>query len=169
MNKAPAEQRFRRLLDQYHEAIYWHIRRMVVRHEDAEDVLQETFLRAFRSIDSLREEAAAKAWLYRIATNESLRHLSQHRETLLSTEEVDAGVLEQLMDSEYVDYDATAVLFQKAIFTLPTAQRTVFLLRYYDELSYDEIAQITGSRPETLKVNYHYAQQRIKAYLQQHG
>lgn len=170
MEKVQAEQLFLRLLDQYQQAIYWHIRRMVVRHEDAEDVLQETFVRAFRSIESLREESAAKAWLYRIATNESLRHLAQNREALLSTEEVEAEVLDKLMETEYVDYDdAMAVVFQKAILSLPATQRTVFLLRYYDELSYEEIAQITESRVETLKVNYHYAQQRIKAYIKQYG
>lgn len=170
MDAQQREARSLSLLDRYQQPIYWHLRRMLVRHEDAEDVLQETFVKIYQSLDQLRNVEAERAWVYRIATNEALRWIGRQHEELLSTEEVDAQLLESLTEGAYVDYDDGAGrLFQAAILSLPITQRTVFQLRYYDELSYEQIAQITDSRVETLKVNYHYAKQRIKAYIDQYG
>ena len=169
MDDAQRNRRMVDLIDRYQRPIYWHLRRMLVRHEDAEDVLQETFVQAYQHLEQLRDERAERAWIYRIATNEALRWLGRQREALLSTEEVDASLLERLAEGSYIDYDdSMARLFQAAILTLPPTQRTVFNLRYYDELSYEEIAEITQSKIETLKVNYHYAKQRIKQYIEQH-
>lgn len=157
---------FRMLVEKYQHPMYWHIRRMVVSHEDAEDVLQETFIKIFRHLDSFRSESSLSTWIYRITTNECIRFLNRNREEAISAEEVQAELLNKLMASEYVDYeDAMEVKFQKAILSLPEKQRVVFNLRYYDELKYEEISRITGSKVETLKANYHFAKEKIKEYM----
>lgn len=157
---------FRMLVEKYHTSMYWHIRRMVVSHEDAQDVLQETFIRIFRYLGDFRAESSLTTWIYRIATNECIRFLDRQREELISSEEVQADLKDKLMASDYVDYeDAMQVKFQKAILTLPEKQRVVFNLRYYDELKYEEISRITGSKVETLKANYYFAKEKIKEYM----
>ena len=160
------EQGFRLLVEKFKSPMYWHIRRMVVSHEDAEDVLQETFIKVFRYLDDFRYECSFSTWLYRIATNECLRLLDKRKDHVVSSEEVQTDLVEKLMASEYVDYDdAMEVKFQKAILTLPEKQRLVFNLRYYDELKYEEISKITDTKVETLKANYHFAKERIKKYM----
>ena len=160
------EQGFRLLVEKFKSPMYWHIRRMVVSHEDAEDVLQETFIKVFRYLDDFRYECSFSTWLYRIATNECLRLLDKRKDHIVSSEEMQTDLMEKLMASEYVDYDdAMEVKFQKAILTLPEKQRLVFNLRYYDELKYEEISKITDTKVETLKANYHFAKERIKKYM----
>ena len=160
------EQGFRLLVEKFKSPMYWHIRRMVVSHEDAEDVLQETFIKIFRYLDDFRYECSFSTWLYRIATNECLRLLDKRKDHIVSSEEMQTDLMEKLMASEYVDYDdAMEVKFQKAILTLPEKQRLVFNLRYYDELKYEEISKITDTKVETLKANYHFAKERIKKYM----
>ena len=160
------EKGFRRLVKKYQQPIYWHIRRMVVSHDDAKDVLQETFLRIFRNLNAFRSDSSLSTWIYRIATNECLRWLDKRKEEFISDEEVHQELLNQLMASEYVDYDqAMEVRFQKAILSLPDKQRLVFNLRYYDDLSYEAMKEITGSTIESLKVNYHLAKEKIKQYM----
>lgn len=157
---------FEQILATYQQPLYWHIRRMVVDHEDAQDVLQDTFVNIYKSIGKLKEVDALKAWVYRIATNESLRHLQRRRETAMST--IDDGMLlvDSLMDSEHVDYDnEMGVKFQQALLTLSDHQRVVFNLRYYDELTYEQMSEITGSNSASLKVIYHNAKERIKKYM----
>ena len=147
---------FRMLVDSFQEPIYWHIRRLVVSHEDAEDIIQEVFIRVFRHLKQFREESSLATWIYKITTNESLRF----------AEEIQEELLDKLKTSDYVDYDnELAVKFQTAVLKLPEKQRIVFNLRYYDELDYEAISQITGDRVETLKVNYHYAKEKIKEYI----
>ena len=137
------EHGFKLLMENFQQPIYWHIRRLVVSHEDAEDILQEVFIRVFR-----------------------LRFLNSRKEQAVSAEEVQEELMNKLMASDYVDYDnAMAVKFQQAILSLPEKQRIVFNLRYYDELDYEEISRITDTRAETLKVNYHYAKEKIKEYM----
>ena len=160
------EQGFRLLVEKFKSPMYWHIRRMVVSHEDAEDVLQETFIKVFRYLDDFRYECSFSTWLYRIATNECLRLLDKRKDHVVSSEEMQTDLMEKLMASEYVDYDdAMEVKFQKAILTLPEKQRLVFNLRYYDELRYEEISKITDTKVETLKANYHFAKEKIKKYM----
>lgn len=164
--RTDAERGFRMLMEKYHEPIYWHIRRMVVSHDDAEDVLQETWIKIFRHLGDFRAESSLSTWIYRIATNECLRFLNRHREDTLSSEEIQAELMNKLFASEYVDYEnAMEVKFQQAILTLPEKQRVVFNLRYYDELKYEEISRITDSKVETLKANYHFAKEKIKEYM----
>ena len=161
--KSNREQGFRLLVEYFQEPIYYYIRRLVVLHEDAEDVLQEVFIQIYRHWDQFRNESSLSTWIYRIATNESLRLLnSRKKRETVSTE----SLISQLRASDYVDYEnELAVKFQEAILRLPEKQRLVFNLRYYDELDYEEIAYILDSKVDALKVNYHYAKEKIKEYI----
>lgn len=157
---------FRMLMEKYRHPVYGHIRRMVISHDDAEDVMQETFIKIFRHLDGFRADCSLSTWIYRIATNECLRFLNRRKEMAISAEEVQAELMDKLMASEYVDYDnAMEVKFQQAILTLPEKQRLVFNLRYYDELKYEEISRITDTKVDTLKANYHFAKEKIKEYM----
>ena len=157
---------FKLLMDNFQESIYYYIRRIVVSHEDAEDILQEVFIRVFRHLDHFRNESSLSTWIYKIATNECLRVLNVRKEGVISAEEIQEELIGKLKASDYVDYEnELAVKFQEAILSLPEKQRLVFNLRYYDELEYEEIARILGSKVETLKVNYHYAKEKIKEYI----
>ena len=161
------ERGFKMLMDSFQVPIYNYIRRLVVSHEDAEDVLQEVFIRVFRHIDQFREESSLSTWIYRIATNESLRLLNGRKdEGVVSAEDVQEELMGKLKASDYIDYEnELAVKFQEAILSLPEKQRLVFNLRYYDELEYEEIARVLDSKVDTLKVNYHYAKEKIKEYI----
>ena len=141
---------FEEVIRDYEQPLYWHIRRMVVSHDDASDVLQETFINIYKGLPSLREKAALRSWVYRIATNECIRFLSRRKEQALTEE--NAFLAEQLESSPGVDLsDGAALRFQKALLSLN-----------YDDLSYEEIAEVTGSSVATLKVAYHYAKEKIK-------
>jgi len=161
MMKRQPKDGFRQLVATYERPLYWHIRRMVVSHDDAADVLQETFIRAWRNMDALKAASSLRCWLLKIATNESLRLLDlrkRHPQELL--EGHDAAV------AAYIDYDnALAVALQRAIVSLPKAQSIVFTLRYYDELDYSEIAEIADMSVESARTNYVYAKKRIKEYI----
>ena len=160
------ERGFKMLMDSFQVPIYNYIRRLVVSHEDAEDVLQEVFIRVFRHLDQFRNESSLSTWIYRIATNECLRLLNNRKEEVISAEDVQEELMSKLKASDYIDYeDELAVKFQEAILTLPEKQRIVFNLRYYDELEYEDIARVLDSKVETLKVNYHYAKDKIKEYI----
>lgn len=161
------ERGFKMLMDSFQVPIYNYIRRLVVSHEDAEDVLQEVFIRVFRHIDQFREESSLSTWIYQIATNESLRLLNGRKdEGVVSAEDVQEELMGKLKASDYIDYEnELAVKFQEAILSLPEKQRLVFNLRYYDELEYEEIARVLDSKVDTLKVNYHYAKEKIKEYI----
>mgnify|MGYP006048928535 FL=1 len=158
--------KFDDVLKDYERPIYHYIRRMVVDHDDTADIMQETFLKVYQGLGNLRDEKALKSWVYKIATNEALRFLSRRREELLSVIDENELLLGRLSEGEYVDYDdKMAVDFQKALLSLSEQQRLVFNMRYYDELSYDEISDITGCSVGTLKVQYHNAKERIKNYM----
>lgn len=161
-HKNREEERFTRIVDAYRESIYWYVRRRVISHEDADDVTQEVFIRVYKSLDSLKDEAAEKAWIYRIATNECNRFLTQKYQSAELTEEISNS----LMEGEYIDYDdAMQVKFQRALQTLSERQRTVFDLRYYEEMPYEQIAQVLGSEVSTLKATYYVAKQKITDYI----
>lgn len=159
------EQGYRQLMRQCREPVYWHIRRLVVRHEDAQDATQETFVRVFRSMDKFKGDCSLMAWIYRIATNEALRLIGRRRPDISSLDDDDAEA-RHIAGDEYVDYaDAEAVKLQKAILSLPTKQQLAFNMRYYDEMSYDDIAQVTGSTPSSVKANYHVAKEKITKFM----
>lgn len=157
---------FALLMQTYSEPVYWNIRRLVVGHEDAQDVAQETFVRIYSALSDFKGKSQLKTWIYRIATNEALRFLQSRRQETLSDEQQQADLLARLQDSEYVDYgEALTVRFQQAVLRLPEKQRVVFNLRYYDELDYQSIHEITGENVSTLKSNYHWAKEKIKQYM----
>ena len=161
------EQGFRILLAQYKEPVYWHIRRMVVNHEDAQDAAQETFVRVFRSFRQLDESSSLKAWVYRIATNEALRLLGKrHGDIVLSLDEATADIVNAKADEYFDGSDVIAARLQQAILHLPAKQQLAFNLRYYDELSYDEIAEVAGSTAASMKVSYNIAKEKIIKYMQ---
>lgn len=158
------EKGFRQLMAHYKEPVYWHIRRLVVTHADAQDATQETFVRVFRSLDTFRGDSSLSSWIYRIATNEAMRTLERRREEQ-SIDDPEALAHRMLAD-EYVDYsDLEAVKLQRAILSLPTKQQLVFNLRYYDELGYDEIATITGITADSAKSSYHIAKDKVIQFL----
>lgn len=159
------EKGFHYLMTKYKEPIYWHIRRLVVEHEDAQDATQETFVRIFRSLAGFKGECSFRSWIYRIATNEALRLINQRKSDWISLDN-DSTELSNMMTDEYVDYsDLEAVKLQKAILALPTKQQLVFNLRYYDELGYEEIAEIISSTSDSAKSNYHIAKEKIIKYM----
>lgn len=161
-----SERGFLLLMTSYKEPIYWHIRRLVVSHNDAQDAAQETFIRIFRSFGQYREENSFKAWLFRIATNEALRLLGKYKNaTILSLDDVTADILSAKDDVYYNSSDVIATRLQKAILHLPAKQQLTFNLRYYDEMSYDEIAEVTGSTAASAKMNYHLAKEKIIKYM----
>jgi RNA polymerase sigma-70 factor (ECF subfamily) len=160
------ERGWRLLMDTFQVPLYNYIRRMVVVHADAEDVLQNVLLRALGGMSRFRRKSSLATWLYAIATNECTRFLNKRKGAPATSEEVQSQLLAKLQDTEYVDYDnALAVTFQQALLRLPEKQRIVFDLRYYEGLEYAQISSITGSRVETLKVDYHYAKEKIRNYI----
>jgi len=167
-NPQQREAGFRQLTSIYGEKLYWHIRRIVVGHDDAEDVLQETLIKVFSSLDSFRGDGKLSTWLYSIATREALTLLRRRTHLWQSIDDLAPALTSKMQVETELDSDSAEVLFQEALLTLPTQQRIAFNLRYYDELSYEEIARITGKNQNTLKVNYHLATEKIKTYIKQH-
>lgn len=156
------EKGFRLLVTTYMEPLYWHIRRMVVSHDDAQDATQETLIRAYRSFASHDACSSLRAWLFRIATNEALRLLGKRQGmTTLSLDEIPQHITITNAESYYDSSDAVAARLQQAILRLPPKQQIAFTMRYYDEMSYDEIAEVTGSTAKNCKANYHTAKEKI--------
>lgn len=168
-DKATREKGFLQLMETYREPVYWHIRRLVVSHEDAEDILQETFINVYRFADSFKGESRIFTWLYRIATNECSRHFRKNKKWLKHAEAITEKMAGELSEGDGENSEAMLVKFQQAILQLPEKQRIVFNLRYYDELSYEDMGQILSSSVNSLKTNYHYACEKIKEYLKQHA
>lgn len=163
--RGKTERGFRLLMQKYKQPVYWHIRRLVVAHDDAQDATQETFIRVFRSFGKFRDERSLRAWIFRIATNEAFRVIDARRQGQISLE-AEADGAKQIMADSYVDYtDLEAVRLQKAILSLPMKQQAAFNLRYYDELSYDEIAAAIGSTASSAKMNFHIAKEKIIKYM----
>jgi RNA polymerase sigma-70 factor (ECF subfamily) len=153
------------IMNEYQQAIYWHIRRLVVTHEDAQDVFQEVFINVYKYLHKFKENSKLYTWLYRIATNECLRFFENKKKQLLTTDNLETYFTSKLSAYDNEDADGILIKFQKAVQTLPEKQRIVFNLRYYDELSYEEISEITDSTVQTLKANYHFAKEKIKTYI----
>lgn len=163
-SKKREQEGFRLLMQSFREPIYWHIRRLVVKHEDAEDVMQECFINIFRYIGNFKGDSSLKTWIYKIATNEALRHLTKRKLDMDSYDER-SRLVEVFESEENIDFRSAEAFLQKAILSLPERQRIVFNLRYYDQMSYEQIALVTGSSIATLKTNYHYASGKIKEYI----
>ncbi len=156
---------FTLLMDKYKEKIYWHIRRLVVSHEDAEDILQETFINVYRFAGSFKGNSMIYTWIYRIATNECLEMFRRTNNTGKKMEELTDKIAGKIPGHYIESGDEILLKFQKALLKLPDKQRIVFNLRYYDDLSYEEIGLILKTSVNALKTNYHYAQEKIKQYM----
>lgn len=156
---------FRCLVGKYKEKLYWHIRRLVGDHEDADDVLQNTFVKVFRNADTFQKQSALFTWIYRIATNESLNLIEAKKKK--QTEELDQAVVYSLRSSTDVEGDWILTKLSEAIQILPEKQKLVFNLRYYDEMSYQDIADITNTSVGALKASYHHAVKKIEEHLTQ--
>ena len=159
---------FPMIVDQYSQSLYWKIRSIVLTHEDADDVLQNTFLKAWKSLPTFQGKAKLFAWLYRIAINESLDFLRHQKTSALSSADADLSVANRLLADDYFDGDKSQAVLQEAIATLPDVQRTVFTLRYYDEMKYSEISEILGTSEGSLKASYHIAVQKITDYVKRY-
>lgn len=157
---------FEVVVRQYSEALYWQIRRIVLNHDDADDVLQNTFIKAWQGLDSFKGDAKLSTWLSRIAINESIDFVRRQKNSLtLSADDVETGVANHLMADEYFDGDAADAMLQEAIAQLPDVQRTVFQLRYYDEMKYSEISHILNTSEGALKASYHIAVKKISEFF----
>ena len=157
---------FEVLVRQYSEALYWQIRRIVLNHDDADDVLQNTFIKTWQGLDSFKGDAKLSTWLSRIAINESIDFVRRQKNSLtLSADDVETGVANHLMADEYFDGDAADAMLQEAIAQLPDVQRTVFQLRYYDEMKYSEISHILNTSEGALKASYHIAVKKISEFF----
>ena len=165
-NDTTKEKGFSLLVRKYQEKIYWHVRRLVVDHDDANDVCQNIFIKVWTNLDKFKENSQLYTWLYRIATNESLTFLNQKRKKdsiPLSTDDYDIG--EQLAADPYFEGDALQVKLQKAIAALPEKQRVVFLMRYYDETKYEDMSEMLDTSVGALKASYHHAAKKIEKYM----
>lgn len=161
MRRQP-EQGFRLLMRKYREPVYWHIRRLVVTHADAQDAAQEAFVRIFKSMDSYRGNSSFAAWIYRIATNEALRLISKRHDNV-DMEREGTNILDQLPADNYINIaDTEAVNMQRAILALPPKQQVVFNMRFYDEMEYGDIAAATDSSVAAVKMNFHLAKEKVK-------
>jgi RNA polymerase sigma factor (sigma-70 family) len=163
------ERAYTALIKKYQERLYWHIRRMVVDHEDANDVLQNVFIRVWNALGNFKEESQLYTWLYRIATNESLTFLeSQKKRASVSLSDVESGLENKLKSEQGFDANKLEWKLQLAIQQLPEKQRVVFSLRYYDEMPYEEMSRVLETSEGALKASYHHAVKKIEDYIVNH-
>ena len=163
------EKAFTAIIKKYQEKLYWHVRRMVVDHDDANDVLQNVFIRVWNGLDNFREDSQLYTWLYRIATNECLSYLEQQkRKSTASLDETESGLSNKVIADKYFDPNKLEWKLQLAIQQLPEKQRVVFTLRYYDEMPYEEMSRVLDTSEGALKASYHHAVKKIEDYILNH-
>jgi RNA polymerase sigma factor (sigma-70 family) len=160
------ERGYTRIIKKYQEKLYWHIRRMVVEHEDANDVLQNMFIKVWNGLDNFREDSQLYTWMYRIATNESLTFLEQQkRKSTLSLSDEESGLSNKVKASEHFDANKLEWKLQVAIQQLPEKQRVVFNLRYYDEMPYAKMSKVLETSEGALKASYYHAVKKIEDFI----
>ena len=165
-NPDECEDAFRTLVRENKSRLYNHIRKIVLIHDDTDDVLQNTFLKIWKGLDGFREESKLTTWMFRIATNESLSFIEKRKNELrLNIEEVQADMINRMKADPWFNGDELQENFQKAILSLPEKQRLVFNMRYFDELHYEEISEIVGTSVGALKASYHLAMKKIEKYI----
>ncbi|HRN71590.1 MAG TPA: sigma-70 family RNA polymerase sigma factor [Ginsengibacter sp.] len=163
------EKAFELIIKKYQERLYWHIRRMVLTHEDADDVLQNTFIKVWRSLDQFREESQLYTWLYRIATNESLTFLNNKKKlSSISIDNEDTTIANKLKSDPHFDANKLEWKLQMAIQSLPEKQKLVFNLRYFDEMPYEEMSKVLETSVGALKASYHHAAKKVEDYILNH-
>lgn len=157
---------FNLIVEEFKERLYWHIRKIVIDHDDTDDVLQNTFIKVWKGLPGFREDSALFTWVYRIATNEALSFLKQKRtKYFLPLTNVERQLSESLESDDYFNGDELQLKLQKAILTLPEKQRIIFNMKYYDEMKYEEISGILGTSVGALKASYHHAVKKIEKYV----
>jgi RNA polymerase sigma-70 factor (ECF subfamily) len=157
---------FNMLMRKYQQKVYYHIRRMVIDHDDANDLVQTTFIKAWKGLENFREDSQVFTWLYRIATNECLTHLNNKKKRFfLPIGDVEHELTSKLDNEPSLKANQLEMKLQKAILSLPEKQRTVFNLRYYDEMKYEEMSEVLGTSVGALKASYHHAVQKIEKYI----
>lgn len=161
------EAAFRHLVEKYQERLYFHCRRILVSHDDADDALQNTLVKAWKNLDNFREESGLFTWLFRIATNESLSMIKARKKHQVGTGdgEYEQYLADSLETDPWFDGDAAQLLLQKAVLTLPEKQRMVFNLKYFEEMKYEEMAQVLDTSVGALKASYHHAVKKIENYV----
>lgn len=160
---------FHLLVDKYKERLYWHIRKIVIQHEDADDVLQETFVKVWDALKDFREESTLFTWLYRIATNEALNHLRKSRTRFfIPWGDVERKLANSLESDPWFNGNELQMKLQKAILTLPEKQRIVFNMRYFEEMQYEQMAEILNTSEGALKASFHHAMKKIEKYMEEH-
>jgi len=163
------EKAFTSIIKKYQEKLYWHVRRMVVDHDDANDVLQNVFIRVWNALGNFREDSQLYTWLYRIATNECLTFLEQQKKrSSVSLDEGDSGLSNKIKADSNFDANKLEWKLQLAIQQLPEKQRAVFTLRYYDEMPYEEMSRVLETSEGALKASYHHAAKKIEEYIINH-
>ena len=158
---------FGKVIEHYSSQLYWQIRRMVIDHDDANDVLQNTFLKAWTSIDNFRGDAKLSTWLYKIAINESITFINKKKvQNNISLDDDDSFLVNNLEADRYFDGDEAQAKLQRAIATLPEKQRLVFNMRYYDEMKYEDMSEILGTSVGALKASFHHALKKIETFFE---
>ena len=157
---------FNLLLKKYQQKIYWHVRRMVIDHDDADDLVQDVFVKIWKNLPGFRSDAQLYTWMYRIATNECITFLNKKKQkNNIPLDDVSYELADTLADSSYLSGDKIQLKLQRALLTLPDKQRLVFNMKYYDDMKYDEMSEVLGTSVGALKASFHLAVKKIEAYL----
>jgi RNA polymerase sigma factor (sigma-70 family) len=157
---------FNLLLKKYQQKLYWHVRRMVVDHDDADDLIQDTFVKVWKNLPGFRSDAQLYTWMYRIATNECITFLNKKKQrNNIPLDDVAYDLAETLADSTYFNGDQAQLKLQQAILTLPEKQRLVFNMKYYDDMKYEEMSDVLGTSVGALKASFHLAVKKIESFL----
>ena len=160
------DEAFNLLLQKYQQKIYWHVRRLVINHDDDDDLVQDVFIKVWKNLGNFRSDSQLYTWLYRIATNESITFLNRKKlKNNVSLDEVGYDLADTLAGSTYFDGDKAQMKLQKALLTLPEKQLLVFYMKYFDDLKYEEISEILGTSVGGLKASFHLAVKKIENYL----
>ena len=166
-NRDKSNYAFSLLVRKYQERLYWHIRKIVISHDDTDDVLQNTFIKVFKGLNKFKESSQLYTWLYRIATNESINFLrKKKRQLFIPLHDVEFQLSNSLESDTYFNGDEIQLKLQKAILSLPEKQRLVFNMKYFDEMKYEDMSQILNTSVGGLKASYHHAVKKIENYLQ---
>ncbi len=166
LNPNTQNQAFQKLLQRYQKPLYSHIRNIVLNHDDADDVLQNTFIKVYQYLNTFKGESKLFSWMYRIATNEAITFLNKKAKlNKISSEKLQNNAIDNLKSDIYFDGDEIQIKLHKAIVQLPQKQQLVFKMKYFEELKYEEISEILGTSVGALKASYHHAVKKIEAFV----
>jgi len=166
-NEATRNNAFNSILSKYQKRLYWHIRKMVIDHDDTDDLLQNTFIKAWKNLEGFREDSQLYTWLYRIATNECLTYLTKkNNSNTISINDVEYGLYEKIDSEKNYTGEQIQRKLQKAVLTLPEKQRLVFNMKYFDGMKYEEMSEVLDTSVGALKASYHFAVKKIENFIQ---